>query len=69
MADIGEAAANVIAGGPGAHGGKTYHLGGPAQSWDQVAVAMSRALAKPVKFVSVPDDAALKVSLCPSLFK
>lgn len=60
VADIGEASANVLADGPAAHGGKTYFIGGPALSYDEVARVYTRALGKPVKFVSVPDEAALK---------
>jgi len=60
VSDIGEAAANVLVGGPSKHGNKTYTLAGEQQSWDAVAAVYTKVLGKPVKFVSVPDEAAIK---------
>lgn len=72
VADIGEAAANVLAGtrnGSGvsagvdgavkAHGGKSYWIGGPALTHTQIAAVFSRALNKAVSFHSATDAQAV----------
>jgi len=71
--DIGEAAANLLAGTCNgqdqsagvdgcvqAHGGKAYWIGGPALSHNSMAIVFSRVLNKPVAFKSATDDAAIK---------
>jgi len=60
VSDIGEAAANVLAQGPAKHSNKTYTLAAEQQSWDAVAAVYTKVLGKPVKFVSVPDEAAIQ---------
>ncbi len=60
VADIGEAAAATAVQGAGSHGNKVYYLGGAAQTWEQVAAVYTEVLGKPVKFVQVPDEAAVK---------
>ncbi len=72
LSDIGEATAAVIAAAasaspntPNRFAGKTLWLGGPALTWDEVAGVFSKVLGRTISFVSVPDQAALKVHRCP----
>jgi len=60
VTDIGAAAATVIAQGPGKHANKTYTLAAEMKTWDEVAAVYSKVLGKPIKFVPVSDDVALK---------
>jgi uncharacterized protein YbjT (DUF2867 family) len=60
VADIGEATANVAATTSDVHNNKSYVISGPIRSNDENAQAFSSVLGKPVKFVAVSDDAALK---------
>jgi uncharacterized protein YbjT (DUF2867 family) len=49
---------------PQAHAGRTYELNGPeALSYSDVAVKVSRAVGRPVKFVDVPEEAQRKAML------
>jgi uncharacterized protein YbjT (DUF2867 family) len=57
--DIAEAAANVLLN-PKPHAGKRYTLTGPqALSNTQMAQAISQAVGKPVRYVDVPEQAAV----------
>lgn len=56
--DVAAAAAAILRK-PGPHAGKTFVLTGPeALSQAQVAEKLSKVIGKPVKFVSVPPEAA-----------
>lgn len=55
-ADIGAAAARVLA--TGGHHGKTYRLTGPeALGLADVAARIGEAIARPVRYVDIPEDA------------
>ncbi len=60
VSDIGEATSNAVAQGASKHGNKTYWLSGPSLSHNQQASIIGRVLGKAVKFVGVPDEAAIK---------
>jgi len=59
VSDIGEALANVAVAGPKLHANKVYTIVGDVRTWDEVAVAYTKAIGKAVKYVGVPDEAAI----------
>jgi hypothetical protein len=56
-ADIGAAAAAIIAAGPGVHGGKTVPVTGDFKTTSEIAAAVSALTGKTVKAVGPPADA------------